>query len=229
MPLPPIACFDYKNMTAGMPETKEQIEAVSTLLEYVGKAVQLNYSPSGTGGKISIYTKMMRDRLRLGSTIHSINADSIGCTAFEDVIYKELAEGRPVAMRGTGSAGAHSFICDGYMNTLPAGEGQGGAGLFHFNWGWGGSYNGWYAMNALSPKAKYSFNSKKAAVVGIQPEYILGDIDDDGKISVSDAVKINECILNGQYNEKADVNHDGKVSIADTMQVIDQIMGKENL
>lgn len=220
MPLPPIACFDYKNMTAGMPETKEQIEAVSTLLEYVGKAVQLNYSPSGTGGKISIYTKMMRDRLRLGKQIRSINADSIGPGSFEDAIYKELAEGRPVAMRGTGEAGAHSFICDGY---------RADADLFHFNWGWGGNYNGWYAMSALTLRAKHSFNSKKAAVIGIKPDYILGDIDGDGKISVSDAVKINESILNGQYNEKADVNHDGKVSIADTMQVIDHIMGKENL
>ena len=33
----------------------------------------------------------------------------------------------------------HAFICDGYDDN----------GLFHFNWGWSGSHNGFFAMSAL--------------------------------------------------------------------------------
>ena len=218
--LPPITCFDYKHLTSGKPKTAEEILAVSTLLEYIGKAVQLKYSPTGTGGKMSIYLKMMRERLRLGKNLRSINADSMGIKAFEEAIYQELAQGQPVAMRGVAEVGGHSFVCSGY---------NADSDMFWFNWGWGGKCNGYYKMTALNPKAKHSFNSNKAAVIGIKPEYILGDANNDGEISVNDVMTINDNILNGKYDEKSDINADGTVSLADTMLVIDQILGKQNI
>lgn len=216
-PLPPITCFDYDHLTPSTPKTKEEIAAVATLLEYVGKALKLDYSPTGTGGKISIYTPLLISRLRLGKTITAISASTLGIDTFARRIYEDLAQGRPVAMRGSGSAGAHSFLCDGYDNV---------SDRFHFNWGWGGKYNGYFAMTALNPRSGYTFNSKKQAVVGIQPEYKLGDVNKDGDVSIADVMQISDDILNNKYEESADINSDGDVSITDATLVVDNILGK---
>lgn len=214
-PLPPITCFDYDHLTPSTPKTKEEIAAVSTMLEYIGKAVKLNYSPTGTGGYMSIYAPLLTSRLRLGKTITIISASTLGVDAFAQRIYEDLIQGRPVAMRGSGSAGAHSFLCDGY---------DASSDRYHFNWGWGGKYNGYFALIALNPRSGYTFNSNKQAVVGIQPEYKLFDANGDGDISLADVMTVNDNIMAGTYDEKSDVNSDGKVSMADTDQVVSQIL-----
>lgn len=43
---------------------------------------------------------------------------------------------------GNGDGGGHAFVCDGYDSAT---------GLFHFNWGWSGSGNGYYRLSALNP------------------------------------------------------------------------------
>lgn len=218
--LPPITHFDYPNLNTSTPKTKEQISAVATLLEYAGKACQLKYSPTGTGGYMPTYSKMMRTRLRMGQNISCIAANMIGMQEFDEKIYNELAHGRPVAMSGVSVYGGHSFICDGYRSDTD---------MYHFNWGWGGSYNGWYAMSALTPKEKYAFDTNKKAVIGIKPDYALGDTNADGDVTIADIANINSSILQNKYSEAADINHDGTVSVTDTMLLIDHILGKNPL
>lgn len=218
--LPPITVFDYANITPGKPKTTEQIEAVATLLEYVGKALKLDYSPSGTGGYLSVYSVMMRDRLRLGKSIKTIAAGTLGNDAFFQSVYEELAAGKPVAMSGGNSNGRHSFICDGYRTKDDK---------FHFNWGWGGSYNGWFAGTALNPTTGYTYNNTKYAILNIKPEYILGDVNGDGHVDVTDVMTIVDHVLTDKFDEKADVNADGTVSNADVMVDVDAILGKRKL
>ncbi|MGD9581550.1 MAG: hypothetical protein AB7V50_09265, partial [Vampirovibrionia bacterium] len=41
-------------------------------------------------------------------------------------------------------------------------------GIFHFNWGWSGSYNGYYTLSSLTPgSSNYTLN--QAAVIGFEP------------------------------------------------------------
>ena len=61
--------------------------------------------------------------------------------------------------RGQGTGG-HAFVCDGYN----------ASNQFHFNWGWGGSHNGYYYLNDLTP-GSYSFTTGQAAVFSIRPDY----------------------------------------------------------
>ena len=52
--------------------------------------------------------------------------------AWENLVYDELAAGRPVLYSGkVENGGGHQFICDGYED-----------GLFLINWGWGNLYDG---------------------------------------------------------------------------------------
>ena len=220
--LPPITVFDYAHMTTGKPKTAEEKEAVATLLEYIGKAVKSCYGLDSTWAYTNVYPDMMRDRLRLGSGIKEVNSLELSEAAFAEKVYQELALGRPVGMSGVNDSGSgsHAFVCDGYNAATDK---------FHFNWGWGGYYDGYYAMTALKLTSTINYNIRKRAVIGIQPEYMLGDANRDGKINITDAmVSINHS-LKGTYDEASDVNSDGKVTVADHTPIINHILGKESL
>lgn len=220
--LPPITVFDYDHLTTGIPKTEEEIEAVATMLEYIGKAVKSNYGVDGTTAYSNIWPPLMISRLRLGSTIKVVNAAKVGIAAFTDAIYKELLEGRPVGMWGTNDSGSgcHAFVCDGYNAATDK---------FHMNWGWGGSYNGWYAMTALNITKTVNYNDRQNAVTGIMPEYKLGDANRDGIVSITDAMVAIDHSLKGTYDEASDVNGDNEVNAADGSRIISHILGKEKL
>ena len=75
----------------------------------------------------------------------------------------EIDSGRPMQYSAGNvlTGGGHSFICCGYDNT----------GMFYFNWGWGGSYDGYYAIGALNPSTK-QYQDRNKAIVGIRPDSI---------------------------------------------------------
>ena len=56
---------------------------------------------------------------------------------------------------GSGNYGGHVWTCDGYRDD----------NYFHFNWGWGGQQNGYYALTNCS---SYGFNSNHAIIIGIR-------------------------------------------------------------
>ena len=152
----------------------------------------------------------------MGSFISYITAKKLGLSAFETYIYNELLQGRPVMVAGwTSSGGGHTFVIDGYDTNT---------GLYHVNWGWGGSYDGWFAMSALEPKTSVAYNSNKVAIIGIQPDYKLGDVNEDGDVNIADATSIIQMVQKGEYAEQADVNYDNKVTITDAQVIINRVL-----
>lgn len=206
--LPNIPIFDYENMTVGKPLTDDQKKAVAQVMLYSGCAVKSDYAQGVTTSYLQDLQKGLRDFLRLGSP--SIIQYAKGAAAFKAIIIEELHQSRPCLLIGSGSQGGHFFLCDGYN---PATD------LFHMNWGWGGNYDGWFAMSALNP-SKYSFNASKKAIVGIEPTYVWGDVNGDGIVSVTDAMLVQQQILKGGKTEAADVNNDGSVDVADMMTIV---------
>ena len=211
--LPNIALFDYDNMTPNKPTTDAQKKAVAELMLYCGCAVKSDYAQGVTTSYLQDLQAGLREYLRMGNP--TIVQSSKGAALFERAILAELKEGRPCLIIGSGAQGGHFFLCDGYD---PA------ANLYHFNWGWGGSYDGWFAMSALNP-SKYSFNSSKKAIIGIEPAYVWGDVNGDGIVSVTDAMLVQQQILKGGKTEAADVNNDGSVDVADMMTIVKHTLG----
>ena len=58
------------------------------------------------------------------------------------------------AISAKAGEGGHCFICDGYDEQ----------GMYHFNWGWSGKYDGYYLMDSA-----YGFNNYQAAIFGLIP------------------------------------------------------------
>ena len=76
-----------------------------------------------------------------------------------NVIEQELNAGRPMMYSGTNDSEGHSFIADGYdaQNRI------------HFNWGWGGAYNGYFTVESIAPDS-ISFMQQNSLLMGIQPD-----------------------------------------------------------
>ena len=213
--LPSIPIFDYNNMCAGKPSTDKQKKSIAEMMLYCGCAVKSDYAQGVTTSYLQDLQKGLRDCLRMGNP--TIIQASKGATAFERSILAELKEGRPVLLIGSGSQGGHFFLCDGYNPK---------ENLYHFNWGWGGSYDGWFAMSALNP-SHYTFNANKKAIINIQPQYVWGDVNGDGSLSVSDIMSIQSQILgSSKKTEQADLNNDGDVNVTDLMLGVNKILGK---
>ena len=84
---------------------------------------------------------------------------------WKNFLIQDLQNGRPLIYAGASYAtggyeqSGHAFVCDGYNE---------GTGLFHFNWGWIGSYNAWCALDAIIVD-NCNFNHLERAVFNIHP------------------------------------------------------------
>lgn len=216
--LPGISMFDWESMTDGTPTTSKGKKAVAQLCQYVSAALEMDYTPNWSSAKMAKAAPVLRDYFGMGDA-KRLEARYMTSGTFKSQIIEELMKGHPVVMCGSSEeSGCHAFVCDGYRSTDD---------LFHFNWGYNGNGDGWFALTALTPD-DMDFTSKKNAIVGLTPSF-LGDVNGDGYINMSDVTEIIDTSIKGEYNSKADVNSDGKVDNDDANKVINHIIGKEKL
>ncbi|MBR6980835.1 MAG: C10 family peptidase [Prevotella sp.] len=171
-----IAAFDWDNLInsySGSPSTAQK-NAVAQLMRYCGQSVEMDYDPSGSGAMTSIIPEVLVGNFGYDKSAHYIERSHKTYAEWEDIIYAELAEGRPVIIDGTNSKGTsgHAFICTGY---------QASTNKFYINWGWAGKSNAYYALTSLiDTEYKGNYTYRSAAVIGIQPptdEPVIHDYD----------------------------------------------------
>ncbi len=71
----------------------------------------------------------------------------------------DLDASRPIEYGGDGPSGGHGWVCDGYQSD----------DYFHMNWGWGGTYNGYFYLDNLNPGSN-TFTDNQSATINIQPD-----------------------------------------------------------
>ena len=146
-----------------------QNNAIATLMYHCGVAVSMNYNSDGYGssgantldwggGRASAETAL-KTYFGYASTLEGKQRSSMSSSAWISLLKTELDNRRPMLYRGVSSQGGHCFICDGYDS----------GNKFHFNWGWGGSSNGFYAITA-GTSGCHEFAQDQCAIVGIKPK-----------------------------------------------------------
>jgi hypothetical protein len=147
--------------------------AVATLMHHCGVGVDMDYSPEVSGAYvISAYTNTencaefaLKTYFGYKNTMQGLMSANFTTTEWVGKLRNELTSGRPILYAGFGSGGGHAFVCDGFD----------GGGNFHFNWGWGSAYDGYFAINALNPGGTGTgggtggYNSNHQAILGIEP------------------------------------------------------------
>ena len=152
-----VAPYNWNNIMTGANNKDE----VARLLYHCGIAVRMTYSSTGSGAYTSAVASALKQYYSYSSSVTYYSRFS-GSTEWENLLLTELQEGRPVVYGGndgTGAAG-HCFNLDGHD----------GANMYHVNWGWGGSNNGYYRIDNLHDQYA-DYTQGHEAVVGIKPIY----------------------------------------------------------
>lgn len=148
--------------------TSEEEDAVADLMLYCGYAAHMNYGLADVHGGSSASTSTLADGFSKyfgfnPNTWKDVQRPYYSVSEWDEIIYNELACGRPIIYSGSYNGG-HAFICDGYD----------GEGMYHFNWGWGGSYNGFFKLQATNPKGELDITdmgyiANNYCIIGLQP------------------------------------------------------------
>ncbi len=89
-----------------------------------------------------------------------------------NTVKSNLNYNRPVILSGNnGGPEGHMWVCDGYRQTsFYYADCTGGSfyPLFHMNWGWNGTYDGYYSYNDFTP-GTFNFNNDKTMIYNIIP------------------------------------------------------------
>lgn len=143
--------WDKMQLTYAGNETGDPANSVAELMRYVGQANEMDYNISSNGGSGAyIHQDVMFNTFGYSRNMYSAYRYEYSTVEWENLIYQELAAGRPVLYSGTSydagadKFGGHQFICDGYD----------GNGLFHMNWGWGGQSDSYFVLSIANPHSK---------------------------------------------------------------------------
>ena len=162
--------FDWDNMQnnylTSEPQSQSAI-AVATLMLYCAQSIEMDFKNNASSASGSRIAMAMADYFGYSGGAHSVSRVNYSSQQWADIIYSELAAGRPVIYNAMTKASGHSFVCDGYD----------GNGMFHINWGWNGASNGYFLLDILDPDLQGTASSNsyepyvftQSAIVGIEP------------------------------------------------------------
>ena len=149
--------YDWDNMLDNYETTSynaEQAKAVAQLMADVGKALGTHYGPEGSGTATDFMPLVYNFKYERSFKAYGEN--------LEEVMKAELNENRPMLYTASDIAeNGHELVVDGYTSN----------DYFHFNYGWGGSYDGFY-------KSAPIYYLGPSVITGIKPsDTDIQDID----------------------------------------------------
>ncbi len=131
---------------------------IAQLLYHLGISVEMDYSASGSGAFSNVAAYSLRHFFKYSSNLSYESKSDFTYNQWVNKIVANIDSGRPLYYDGFGNDGGHAFDLDGYQ----------GSDHFHFNWGWGGAYNGYFYLGNLNPGSS-SFNNGQSAMFNIYP------------------------------------------------------------
>jgi len=158
----PQQCADFANTTYLWNEmlnsTGTKDTAMALIQWHCGIAVDMMYGAGGSGAYSEDAANALRTYFKYHQNTELLYKDNFTEEQWASILIDNLEAGRPMYYHGFGSGG-HAFNVDGYQ----------GDDYFHFNWGWGGSYNGYFYLNNLNPGGS-NFTIGQGAIVNIYPD-----------------------------------------------------------
>ena len=200
--------------------------AVANLMRYCGQAVKMGY---GASSGATWHAPDVVKYFGFDDSGHRVGRDECSIDEWQDLVYNEIAAGYPVPFSGSKISGGHAFVLDGFD----------GEQLFHVNWGWGGSSNGWFLIGVLNSgdnsgigaaSGSGGYARGQAAIIGLRrPDNIkantyltISDVAVSG--STARATFKNETGASGRFNVGIiRIDEDGNYALVGNKQTISGI------
>ncbi len=128
-------------------------EPIAELQYHCGVAVDMMYGPDGSGAYSNDVPPAMINYFGYSSDCYFTWKENYSNQVWENMLKENLDNSWPMYYSGFSNAGGHAFVCDGYQDNY-----------FHFNFGWGGSQDGYYTLLTVN-----GFNDGQGAVLDTYP------------------------------------------------------------
>ena len=170
----PYKCAQYQYQWDDMPNTliyrnnnnfETQRNAIAALIRDCGTHVNMSYCT--TDCSAGAFTSDVPTALENFGYSYAVYRERSDYTSAQwgNMIRSDLDDGMPIQYRGTDSGAGHSFVCDGYKKKVFSSD-----YLYHFNWGWNGNSDGWYAIDVTgNVNNQMLYATNQAAVFNIYP------------------------------------------------------------
>ncbi|MGE0089102.1 MAG: C10 family peptidase [Bacteroidales bacterium] len=148
--------YDWANM-----ENTGATDAVALLLYHLGISVNMGYGADGSGAFSTSVPGAIKSYFEYSNSAQYISRSDFTVEGeWEGILIEQLQKGYPIYYSGDAGDGqsGHAFNIDGVNSN----------GAFHFNFGWSGSYNGYYFVTSITPGSN-DFTSDQAAVINFVP------------------------------------------------------------
>lgn len=146
--------------------SKDENDAVATLMADAGAASQMNYQTNSSGTIEWYAAKGFAKNFRYDSlAISCLQRDFYTDAEWMEMVRKEMEAKQPVLYCGSDEIeGGHAFLLDGIQED----------GKVHVNWGWGKSGDGWFDIDVLRPNITgftgEGFNIGQSMVCGFKKQ-----------------------------------------------------------
>lgn len=157
---------DFGNTRYAWDEMTNQISdsdtAIARLLFHIGVSCDLVYGPNGSGMYNHRAAYAFRTYFKYAPETQYVFRDSTNLD-WDSLLIAHLDRKMPMYYAGWSvpNINGHAFVCDGYQGT----------GYFHFNFGWGGSFNGYYYTHNLTPGGN-NFNLAQEVIINCHPDTV---------------------------------------------------------
>ncbi len=150
--------YDWNAMANSITGTMGQsVNAVAELQYHCAVSVNMGFSVNGSGAYSADVPAAIISHFGYASNAQYIQKMSFTLTAWENILITHIDAKKPLYYSGQSSDGGHAFVCDGYQQT-------GTGNLYHFNFGWSGSGNGFYTLTDVG-----GFSSQQGMVRNFVP------------------------------------------------------------
>lgn len=142
--------------------SQAQKDAVSQLMADLGSAMQVKYGTSATSSSTSNLPHVLYEYYNYSPSACMISRADYSDEQWKEYIMEDIDNDCPIIYRATNetSNAGHSFILDGYSD----------GNEYHFNWGWEGKGNGYYALDMMNPRSDRNYCRKQKCLKGLKPD-----------------------------------------------------------
>ena len=182
--------YDWANMLDSYRNgyTTTEANAVALLMSDVGKAMNSTYALAGTGSTPTYAAQALVNIFKYSPDIIVAKREEYTNEEYMELIRKNLEARQPLLYAGHGQdySSGHAFVCDGINEN----------NLLHINWGWGGSYDGYFDITSMAPGGagigggEDRYNVGQTIIANIRPR-VTGEADVNGQPTIYSMLILN--------------------------------------
>lgn len=162
--------FDWANMLNEYngDATETNKAAVASLMHAAGVSVSMDYAKSSGAYAVDM-AYALSNFWKYNPNVSYKRKQYYSDEAWNKLIIGELKAGHPILYAGRDKSGGHQFVLDGCNED----------GMYHFNFGWNGSCDGYYTLDVLAPAYDlwgtripigYNYTSRQEMVCYVVPQ-----------------------------------------------------------